>query len=172
MEINPEIFFEQSPKSISFKETEKILAQMQNYICKIYKNGGTGSGFFYKIPYTNQSKLLTVLITNNHVLNKNDLKNDSIIKYTLKEDKIIRKIKIDKNKRKIYTSKELDISIIEIKENEDNINQFLEIDEELINQNKEYIETTYKNKSLYILYYPHGEDISVSYGIIDKIKNE
>ena len=132
MEINPEIFFEKSPKPISFENTEKILSQMKNCICKIHKNNGEkGTGFFCKIPYTNQSKLLTVLITNNHVLNENDLKNNNIINYTLKDDKQIRKIKIDNNKRKIYTSKELDITFIEIKQNEDNINEFLEIDEEI-----------------------------------------
>ena len=61
---------------------------------------------------------------------------------------------------------------MEIKENEDNINEFLEIDEELINQNEGYIEETYKNKSIYILHYPSGKDIAVSYGNLDIIKNE
>ena len=173
MDINPEIYFDKSTIPVSFENTEKILSQMKNCICKIYKNKGeTGTGFFCKIPYPNQSKLLKVLITNNHVLNENDLKNDNIIKYTIKDDKQIRKIKINNNNRKIYTSKELDITFIEIKENEDNINEFLEIDEELINQNEEYIETTYKNKSIYILHYPFGKDIVVSYGNLDKIKNE
>ena len=173
MEINPEIYFEKSPKPVSFENTEKILSQMKNCICKIYKDKGeTGTGFFCKIPYPNQSKLLKVLITNNHVLNEDDLKNDNIIKYTLKDDEEIRKIIIDDNKRKIYTSEELDISFIEIKENEDNINEFLEIDEEIINKNKEYIETTYKNKSIYILHYPLGKDIVVSYGNLDKINND
>jgi len=173
MEINPEIFFEKSPKPVSFENTEKILSQMKNCICKIHKNNGKkGTGFFCKIPYTNKSKLLTVLITNFHVLNENDLKNNNIIKYTLKDDKQIRKIKIDNNKRKIYTSKKLDITFIEIKQNEDNINEFLEIDESIINQTKEFIEATYKNKSIYLLHYPQGEDIAVSYGILDKINNE
>jgi len=171
MDINPEIYFDKSTIPVSFENTEKILFQMKNCICKIYKNKGeTGTGFFCEIPY--QSKLLKVLITNNHVLNEDDLKNDNIIKYTLKGDKQIRKIKIDNKIRKIYTSKELDISFIEIKENEDNINEYLEIDEELINQNEEYIETTYKNKSIYLLHYPSGKDIVVSYGNLDKIKNE
>jgi len=173
MEINPEIFFEKSPKPISFENTENILSQMKNRICKIHKNnGGTGTGFFCKIPYPNKSKLLTVLITNNHVLNEDDLKNNNIIKYTLKDDRDIREIILDNNKRKIYTSEELDITFIEIKQNEDNINEFLEIDEEIINKNKKYIETTYKNKSIYILHYLLGEDIVVSYGNLDKIKNE
>ena len=106
MEINHEIFFDNSTIPISFENIEKILSQMKNCICKIYKNNGsTGSGFFCKIPYNNQSQLLTVLITNNHVLNENDLKNNNIIKYSLKDDKQIGKIIIDNKIRKIYTSK-------------------------------------------------------------------
>jgi len=172
MEINPDIIFEKSPIPISFDNTEKILFQMKNCICKIYKNNGEkGTGFFCKIPYPNQSRLLTVLITNKHVLNENDLKNNNIIKYSLKGDEEIRKIKIDK-KRKIYTSKELDITFIEIKQNDDKINEFLEIDEKLIYQNEKDIETTCKNKSIYILHYPRGKDIVVSYGILDNINNE
>ena len=88
--MNPEKYFSQSPKSISFEETENILVQMKKCICKIYKNGETGTGFFCKIPYPNQSKLLTVLITNNHVLNENDLKNNNKIRFTLKDDEQIR----------------------------------------------------------------------------------
>ena len=154
MEINPEIFFEKSTIPVSFENTEKILSQMKNCICKLYtKDGGKGTGFFCKIPYPDQSKLLTVLITNNNILDENELKNNNIIKYNLKDDKQITKIKINKNKRKIYTSKEFYISFIEIKQNEDNINEFLEIDEEIINKNEEYIEITYKNKSMYILHY-------------------
>ena len=153
MKINPEIFFEKSTIPVSFENTEKILSQMKNCICKLYtKDGGKGTGFFCKIPYPDQSKLLTVLITNNHILDENELKNNNIIKYNLKDDKQITKIKINKNKRKIYTSKEFYISFIEIKQNEDNINEFLEIDEEIINKNEEYIEITYKNKSMYILH--------------------
>ena len=153
MDIIPEIFFDKSPKPVSFENTEKILSQMKNCICKIHKyNGEKGTGFFCKIPYPNQSELLTVLITNNHVLNENDLKNNNIIEYTLKDDRDIREIILDNNNRKIYTSEELDITFIEIKQNEDNINEFLEIDEEIINKNEEYIEITYKNKSMYILH--------------------
>jgi hypothetical protein len=171
--MNLEKYFSQSPKSISFTETENILAQMKNYICKIHKNNGEkGTGFLCNIPYPNQSKLLPVLITSNHVLNENDLENDNIIQYTLKDDDQIREIIIDNNRRKIYTSEELDVTFIEIKQNEDNINNFLEIDEKFINKKKKYIETTNSNKSIYILHYPLEGDISVSYGIIDKIKNE
>ena len=61
---------------------KKILFQMENSICKIIlEDGEKGTGFFCKIPFN--SDLLPVLITNNHVLNENDIENDKIIKLIL-----------------------------------------------------------------------------------------
>ena len=37
-------------KPISLKSTEKILEQMKANVCKIYTDGGKGTGFFCKIP--------------------------------------------------------------------------------------------------------------------------
>ena len=68
-----------------------------------------------------------------------------------------------------YTNEEYDITIIEIKE-EDKINNYLELDEIIINniinninKNKLYI-----NKTIYIIQYPEG-DLSVSYGLLENI---
>ena len=68
-----------------------------------------------------------------------------------------------------YTNEEYDITIIEIKE-EDNINNYLELDDIIINdvlynknKNIEYI-----NETIYIIQYPENK-LSVSYGILDKI---
>ena len=62
-----------------------------------------------------------------------------------------------------------DITIIEIKE-EDNINNYLELDDNIINDiinnnnyNKEYI-----NETIYIIQYPENK-LSVSYGILENI---
>jgi len=129
MEFIPEMHFDgKSPKPISYEKTENILSQMRNCICKIIKNNGSGTGFFCKIPYPDQSNLLKVLITNNHVLNENDIQSNNRIRFTLKADSSIRSIYID-DRRKKYTSEELDVTFIEIKENEDNIHEFLDIDE-------------------------------------------
>ena len=55
-----------SPESVSLKQTEKIIEQMKsNSICKI---NNKGIGFFTRIPY--KSKLLPVLITNNHIIDR------------------------------------------------------------------------------------------------------
>ena len=65
-----------------------------------------------------------------------------------------------------YTNENYDITIIEIKK-EDNIKHFLDSDEKIFNNfNNEYI-----NESIYILHYPLGKDINVSYGIIEKVEN-
>ena len=69
----------------------------------------------------------------------------------------------------IYTNKEYDITIIEIKEN-DNIKNYLELDDKIIedilnnnNKNNKYIDDT-----IYIIQYPEGK-LSVSYGILHSI---
>ena len=111
-----EIFIENSPISISAKNTENILFQMKNCICKIIKDDGNkGTGFFCKIKF--KEELLPVLITNNHILNINNLINNNIITFTFNDNKEVRKIKINKE-RKIYTNKKIDITFIEIKESD------------------------------------------------------
>ena len=154
---------------ISLEGARTILYQMENCICKIHKdNGAIGIGFFCKIPFNNN--LLKVLITNNHVLNENEIDNNKIINISIinKEKKEeIKRIKID-NTRKKYTNKELDVTIIEIKENKDKINNYMEIDKEEIEKDKDIIEINYKWKSIYIIHYPKGE-LSVSYRLINDI---
>ena len=60
-----------------------------------------------------------------------------------------------------------DITIIEIKE-KDNINNYLDIDERY---NKDRIKERYNNESLYVLNYPKGENMVVSYGLLNDIDN-
>ena len=157
------------PIPVSLEGTRIILYQMENCICKIHKdNGAIGTGFFCKIPFNNY--LLKVLITNNHILDENEIENNKIINISIlnkEKEEEIKKIKID-NTRKKYTNKELDVTIIEIKENKDEIYNFMEIDKEDIKKNKDLIKINYKRKSVYILHYPKGE-LSVSYGLINDI---
>ena len=119
-DISLEKYIKNSPTPISIKGMETILFQMKNCVCKIHKNIGTnGSGFFCKIPYPGKSDLLPVLITNYHVLNEEDIKNNKIIELTINDDNEKRSIKIDENRIK-FNSKELDVTFIEIKQNRDN----------------------------------------------------
>ena len=122
--MDKEKFIKASPESVTYEGTEKILKQMNKCVCLIYSKG-EGTGFFTKIPFN--YILLPVLITNNHVLSQNDIKNDCTIKLSLNYDKKKKRIKIEED-RKTYTNEELDITIIEIKENKDNINnQYIDL---------------------------------------------
>ena len=156
------------PSPVSVKGMKKILFQMENCICIVYtENGRKGTGFFCLIPYLNA--YLPVLITNNHVLNESDIENGKIIKLMI--NNIVKIIKID-NSRKKYTNSDnnIDITIIEIKQNKDGIEiyNYLTLDENDINKNEENINCEYKNKSIYILHYPNGK-LKVSYGLINDI---
>jgi hypothetical protein len=140
---------------------------MEKSICKIKCNDGSiGTGFFCKIPFPDNSKLLPVLITNSHVLSRNDLLKDNFINISLDDDKYEYKIYIDES-RKTYSNKSYDVSIIEItiKDNLSNVS-FLEIDDNLLKLNDNEI---FINKSIYLLHYPHGNDVELSIGVIKSI---
>ena len=124
--IKKEVLIQDQPIPVPIEGIKKILFQLENCICQIYnKNGGKGTGFFTKILFKN--KLLPVLITNNHVLKEENIKNNEIIELTIynnieKKNEDI-SIKID-NSRKRYINPEIGITIIEIKPEEDKINNF------------------------------------------------
>ena len=98
---------------------------MKKCVFKIY-NGKEGTGFFIKIPYKNST--LTVLMTNNHIIEEKDIIDNKIITIYLNYEKKERNIKLDKE-RLWYTNKDLDTTIFEIKENNDNIKFFLKLDD-------------------------------------------
>ena len=152
-----------SPEPVSFEGTKNIFDQMNNCVCRIYNNKIEGIGFFTKIPF--KSKLLPVLMTKNHIINQNDI-NNKIINIYLNNNKEIKKLKLD-NRIK-YTNK--NITIIEIK-NEDNINnKYIELDDEIINyfklnkkENINYLNEIYSNKSIYLLNYHKDKNICIIY---------
>ena len=160
---------ENQPIAVSIENMKKIISQMENCICIIYtENRNKGTGFICKTPLLKNP----VLITNNHVLNKNEIKNGKIIKLIINNKKP-NTIEID-NSRVKFTNpdKSIDITIIEIKPKKDGIgiNNYLELDENDINKNEENIELEYPNKSIYILHHPKGK-IYASFGLINYIKN-
>jgi len=165
-DIRQEKTFKNQPIPVSLEGTKKIVSQLENCICKIYKkNGETGTGFFCNIPFNNN--LLPVLITNNHVLNKNDIDKNKIIKFMINNK--VKKIEMDDSRKK-YTNpdKTIDITIIEIRPNKDGINNYLEIDKNDLDKDKENLELEYLKKSAYILHYPN-EELQVSYGLINDL---
>ena len=168
--MNPNIIkeslIESQPIPIDIEGTKLILSQMENCICKIFQNEKKGTGFFCKIPFPDKYNLLNVLITNNHILNENDIENNKIIKLIVRDgkQKVIKEIKIDESRKrytKINDGEGIDIAIIEIKPKIDNIYNFLEIDDETL-------ELECKRKSIYILHYPKDKQL-VSYGLMKDI---
>ena len=107
-------------------------------------------------------------MTNYHVINDDFFEKRNYLKvYINNEFKIIH-LNIN---RKIYSSTkdEYDIMIIRVKENEDEINNFLEIDQNIFKYNSENL---YKEDSIYILHYPNGDKASVSCGTgLEKIND-
>ena len=167
VDIIREVNLENSISSVSATNTNLILFQMNNCICKIIKKDGEkGTGFFCKIKVNQKQDLLPVLATNNHILNLKNLKDKNCFTLVFNEDKEMREIVIDK-KRKIYTNpnKEFDVTFIEILP-KDNIKNFLEIDEAIIEKEKNIREITYKKQSIYLLHYPKSQEVEVSYGKI------
>ena len=132
---NKECVIKGRNEPINKKEIEELFKK-ENAMCKIKSkkliNGNLedidGTGFFLEI---NMKDILfkKCLITNNHVLNENDIKlnKEIILEYKNK----IKKIKIKEN-RKVYTNEELDYTCIEILD-KDNIKEYFKIDENLIN---------------------------------------
>ena len=169
-DYEPEKFINSSPEPVALDGTKTIVNQMYNCVCKIYNNG-EGSGFFTKIPY--KSKMLPVLITNNHIINEIDISSNKKITLILKNDNIEKSLILDDSRLR-YTNGKLDITIIEIKENKDQLkNQYLELDDSIINYLKlnknereqpNYLNSKYSNKSIYIMHYPEDKDVVVSYG--------
>lgn len=158
----PEKYIEKSPSPISIEKMEKILFQMKNSICRIINNDGQkGTGFFCRIPYNDN--LIPFLITNNHVLNESKISNGKRVEFTINDGKKTISFDIDDSRIK-FTNKDLDVTFIEIKPNKDSIDYILDIDEE-INTN---LGNLYNNKSIYIMHYPKGNNVHVSYGLSNK----
>ena len=83
---------------------------MKKCICKIENKNGSGTGFLCYIPFKNEK--LKVMMTNNHIINEDIIKNNKNIEISLNDNK--EKIRINIEKRKIYTSIKYDTTIIPI----------------------------------------------------------
>ena len=146
--------------SSNIERNETILEQMKNKICKIcFKDDcNEGIGFLCKIPFPNNYKL-PVFITNYHEININIIK----LKKEL-EIEINNKI-INIENKYIFANENYDITIIEIEENKENENHFLELDDNILYESI----LNYIGKPIYILHYPNYLEIGkaiLSYGTI------
>ena len=142
--------------SVTIKQTEEILKQMKQSICKI-KGKLTGTGFFCYINY--KEKDIPCLITNYHILNDNYIQQNKKIEISMNDNDKNEDIFINE-KDIIYASPrdKYDTIIIKLEKVEGFIN-FLKLDDKLFNKNSEK-----GYESIYILHYPNGSNASVSYG--------
>ena len=159
---------EGSPNPISFEKMENILEQIKKCICDIKCTvQGHGTGFFCKIPYPDVFNIMPALITNNHVLSKEDIAEGNIIKFTLDKGTIQKEILIT-NERKIYSNENYDVTIIQLNPLEDSIepNSFLDVESKIINC--EDPNKVFKNKEVYII----GNIKEYTYGRIKRIHED
>ena len=135
----------------------------KNAVCEIcVSTNKFGSGFFCKIPYPDNNHLLPVLLTNNHVLSEDFLENDIKIKIN-GETKFI-----SLKGRKKWTDKEIDFTCIEIKEEEDNIHTFYNLDDKVLDKNSS--NDCYLNQNVFIFAINKNDNkqIGFSNGVIKK----
>ena len=152
-----------STQPITFEETQKILNQMQNCICKINAQEMYGTGFFLKINFEDNTSI-NVLTTSYHLIDEKYLTDNKEINILLNDYKT-RIIDLEK-KRNIYTNKEYDLTLIEINKKDD-INNFFDIDENILSNDNPKL--FYENKPIYIIHYLNMEKVSFSYGICSEL---
>ena len=143
-----------------------LVRQMEKTVCKIQKsNNVTGTGFLCKI--TNEFMLYPkqVLFTCNHVLAEEDLTLGKEINLIFKNN-IIKIIKINKL-RTIYTNKDYDVTIIEILRNDRfEESEMLELDNNMYNDG---LANYYKNRQVYIIHYPNGNEVRYSSDLVKAV---
>ena len=150
---------------ISPIKIKRVIEQMNKSICKIITEKSKGTGFLFLILYPNIINPLKVLITCNHIFN--DLKIGNKIKLIFENKE---KIIIIDEFRRAYTNKEHNITIIQLKENEFEDKDYLQMDDYLMYKESE-LKNIYKNKMIYILHYPSGEGLTYSVDRITNIEN-
>ena len=139
--------------------TKKIVEQMENCFYKIQKDEENFYiGFFSYIKYKN--KTVPVLITNNNLINEESKNSINVSLNNINKNIIFGDT--------IYNNKELDMSIIEIKENiKDNLH-FLEIDDLLYtNEYQRYLD----KETIYIIHYNDENNALITFDIINHINN-
>lgn len=124
-----------SLNSLTQNQIKNINNQMKNCVCKIIYKKESGTGFFCRIPFPDNYTLLPVLITCYHVLNEKHISKGKTIKFII--DNKPKSLYMDES-RMVYTDKFKDITLIEIKRNDNiNLEYFLDVDKNL-NNNENY----------------------------------
>ena len=149
------------PRPISKQCIRKITQQINNPIYKLFGKKSKYICFFCYIKY--QNKNIPVLITSYQIINEKYVANNNSIDININNKIINIQFKTVK-----YVNKYLDISIIEIKETNKKIINFLELDERLYEKESELF---YYNETIYIIHDNNKEKNNyISFGTINDIK--
>lgn len=153
---------------LDLNQIEKIMSQMKKSICRIQKDYRIGTGFFCFIPFPDKKSKFPVLITNNHILDEQVTSIGETFNYSISDNKISGILKIDK-KRKIYTNKNEDITIIEISQKDEiNLDSFMELDYNIfIDKDSKIFIKNY----IYLLGYGQNSNVGYSVGVIINYDN-
>ena len=146
---------------------QDLLSKVEHSIFRIIIDNGYGTGFFCKIiDPKDEDRILKVLFTCNHILNKEKLFNKKQIILEFNEKNKI----LDLQNRKIWTNddKTLDYTCIEILK-DDEIQYFLNIDENIIEHN--FSVEKYKNKGIYIFGIMKDLQLGFDAGYIEEVEN-
>ena len=158
-------------KELTPIQKREIDKQQKKSLCQIRIGEFKANGFLCKIPEVQNP----VLITNNHVLDETQIKLGEKINiyFTNEKFEMIKKTIVIDETRTTYTIKEfngeeIDTTIIELKPNEDKLNdlEFMELDRDFMNEKNKKI---YEKKDIYVIQYYSGEILTISTGIINKI---
>ena len=143
---------------IKIDQCKNIIKQIDNYVYKIKIENKETFGFFCQIPIPNKNITIYSLITSNSIINEKLInEKDAKILIEFPKEKKIKEIIL--TNRKKYSSKKYNTTIIEIKK-EDQINNFLELEEQMIDEienqaNFDY----YLDKNIYMINYKIGKFI-------------
>ena len=171
--IIKEAYIEGHNLSMNLSQMNLFSKQMEKTICKINKSETVkGTGFICKISKDGEEgkegKSYQVLITCNHVLDKDDLKVGKKINLSFQKKGYENKTLKINNLRLIYTNKDYDVTIIELKKGDNfDENDMLTIDENIYTKN---YNSYYPNKYIYIIHYPKGNIVKFSSDKIVAIK--
>ena len=150
-----------------------IISEQMKKICKIQVKDKLGTGFFTYIPFPTKNAKLLVLITNNHILQQDDIwpKSKNSIKLFINNEKYCYYLDIDET-TKTYTNPDYDITIVEIKDANNLLftNNVLDIDEDIYNYQPNQIQIdNYKKLKVYLIQYPEAKEVKQSDGLIKNI---
>ena len=131
---------------------------MDYNVCQIIVPDKKGTGFFCKIPIEKDKYSMKTLITNYHVLNKEDIKpNNQIYFITNNNRNNKKKIEMDSYKCS-YTNEEYDTTIIEVKKETDDLDsiEYFEVDNKILMEKRD--DKFLKDIDTYVIHYPHIDD--------------